>query len=442
MSLVLRKLRQLGRPSFYTSHYRPFDCLSSTPPLPIPSSSSFRLDPVGHSGPLGPWLFLVSSPFLVHFGVLFSAASTQSVIPAHSVSGFFFSFSPPSLLDSFLSCLGPVGHSGPLGLWLPPLFLSPSPIQLFHNCLDPVGHSGPLGPWLFLVSSPFLVHFGVLFSAASTQSVIPAHSVSGFFFSFSPPSLLGSFLSCLGPVGHSGPLGLWLPPLFLSPSPIQLFHNCLDPVGHSGPLGPWLFLVSSPFLVHFGVLFSAASTQSVIPAHSVSGFFFSFSPPSLLGSFLSCLGPVGHSGPLGLWLPPLFLSPSPIQLFHNCLDPVGHSGPLGPWLFLVSSPFLVHFGVLFSAASTQSVIPAHSVSGFFFSFSPPSLLGSFLSCLGPVGHSGPLGLWLPPLFLSPSPIQLFHNCLDPVGHSGPLGLWLPPWSSLCFSRYWGRSWGR
>ena len=94
---------------------RPFDCLTSTP-LPL-SHPLLRLDSVDHSGSLGPWLFLVCSPLLAHQG-FFSRfiASTQSVIPAHSVLGCLLSHLDFHLLLGFSSpCLDSVDHSSPLG---------------------------------------------------------------------------------------------------------------------------------------------------------------------------------------------------------------------------------------------------------------------------------------------------------------------------------------
>ena len=43
-----------------------------------------------------------------------------------------------------------------------------------------------------------------------------------------------------------------------------------------------------------------------------------------------------------------------------------------------------------------------------------------------MGLSGPLGLLQPPLSSSLPPSSLFYLSLNPVGHSGPLGSWLPP----------------
>ena len=86
---------------------------------------------------------------------------------------------------------------------------------------------------------------------------------------------------------------------------------------------------------------------------------------------------------------------------------------------------------------TQSVIPAHSVSGFFAPVCTSLFLVSWFSHyrLDSVGHSGPLGLWQSHLSLLLLPFSLlFHFSLHPVGHSGPLGYWLPPTSCpLSFS---------
>ena len=207
---------------------------------------------------------------------------------AHPSTGHLIAWPPLHLHFLIHSiCLDSVGHSGPLGSWLPPFFPSPPPLPPSPICLDPVGHSGPLGLWL-------------------------------------PPFPLTS----LGSVGHSGPLGLWLPPPVSFTLTTSTFIHCLDPVGHSGPLGPWL-------------------------------------PPCLLSLFITqllhhCLDSVGHSGPLDLWRPPFLILHSPYILFHHCLD-----------------------------------IPAHSVCGYL------PLIGFYTSpgisishCHNPVGHSGPLGYWL------------------------------------------------
>ena len=80
---------------------------------------------------------------------------------------------------------------------------------------------------------------------------------------------------------------------------------------------------------------------------------------------------------------------------------------------------------------TQSVIPAHSVFGFFaLVCTSPFLVSGFSHyCLDSVGHSGPLGLWQSHLSFLLLPFSLpFHFSLHPVGHSGPLGYWLPPTS--------------
>ena len=102
-----------------------------------------------------------------HF-LLFHFSNSSHLCP--SVSPPLASFSHPSPACSFASFRqqDSVGHSGPLGPWLPPSL-----------CHDPVGHSGPLG--LLRV----------------------------FFLSLLP-------LCNLGSVGHSGPLSPLLPPYLLS----------------------------------------------------------------------------------------------------------------------------------------------------------------------------------------------------------------------------------
>ena len=253
------------------------------------------------------------------------ANRTQSVIPAHSVLGF-----PPSLRHD------PVGHSGPLGL-LRVGFLSLLP----PRNLGSVGHSGPLSPLL----PPYLL------------------------------SLLSSMLfhHCLDSVSHSGSLGLWLPaPGSSSLHHLHCFVYSLDSVGHSGPLGLWL-----PFHL-FSLLFSwflscptTALTQSVTPAHSVSGnlISFSFSRFSLFRFTFACTQSVIPAHSVFGFLPLALLLSIFFTVFHS-LDSVGHSGPLGLWL-----PFQL-FSLLFSwflwfptTALTQSVIPAHSVYGNLISFS-------------------------------------------------------------------------
>ena len=126
----------------------------------------------------------------------------------------------------------------------------------------------------------------------------------------------------------------------LSSIPLTQFVIPAHPIGYYLP-PPLPSAISAPLPI--------ASTQSVIPAHSVFGcslsFLYHHFHLSLLRLFPLCLDPVGHSGPLGLWLLPFFLSP------------------------FTSAPFL--------SASTQLVIPAHSVFGFFLPFSSPSSSSSF-----------------------------------------------------------------
>ena len=202
--------------------------------------------------------------------------------------------------------------------------------------------------------------------ANRTQSVIPAHSVLGF-----PPSLR------YDPVGHSGPLGLWR--VFLS-----LLPRCsLGSVGHSGPLNPLLPLYL------FSLLFS------LLLHHRLDS--------------------VGHSGPLGLWQLPRssLLLPSPF--FHLVSPKPEPSRSFRPTRFLAASflvlplalPPLSPFSYFFSTARTQWVFPAHGLlQPPLSSLLPPSSL--FYLSLNPVGHSGPLGSWLPPTFC---PLQLSRDSL-------------------------------
>ena len=148
-------------PSFYPPINRPFDRLTYTsPPL-----------------------------FLPHF---------QSVIPAHSVLGSFFA---PLLVFSL----------GVLSSSLPQLTRLLAAFPCLTSSSSPVFSPSPLS------------HS----STAWTQSVIPAHSVLGCFLSSLPFSSLFSFHPCLDSVGHSGPLGLWLPPPVSSS--LNHLHNLPQP---------------------------------------------------------------------------------------------------------------------------------------------------------------------------------------------------------------------
>ena len=187
---------------------------------------------------------------------------------------------------------------------------------------------GGKGPAKGLEIVVFPVH--VLSSIPLTQFVIPAHSI-GYYL---PPSL---------------------------PPSLHLYHRpsrSFRPTRSLAALFPSFIII---FIFHFSVSSPFASSQSVIPAHLVFGFFLSFSPPSLLCSFPFCVDQLvipAHSV-FGFFLP--FSSPSSLlHPFLNCLDPVGHSGPLGLWLpplFLILASTL-HLPLI---ASTQSVILAHSV---------------------------------------------------------------------------------
>ena len=88
----------------------PFSSFSH--PSPACSFASFRQqDSVGHSGPLGPLLFLVDLPWLPSLASPLLFASTQSVIPAHSVY-CVFSFSLSCLCAAWAQSVIPA-HSVP-----------------------------------------------------------------------------------------------------------------------------------------------------------------------------------------------------------------------------------------------------------------------------------------------------------------------------------------
>ena len=93
----------------------------------------------------------------------------------------------PSFLNSLLlhHSLDPVGHSGPLGPWRPLFLFSHSPCLRFHHfptSSPPHGLSRSFRPTRSLAAS--ILSSTNLFSPfALTQSVIPAHSVSGYFSS-------------------------------------------------------------------------------------------------------------------------------------------------------------------------------------------------------------------------------------------------------------------
>ena len=143
----------------------------------------------------------------------------------------------------------------------------------------------------------------------------------------------------LDSVGHSGPLGPWLIPCLSSLLFSVLLHHCLDSVGHSGPFGLWL----PP------------------PVSSTLTAFITF-------TIIHSLDSVGHSGPLGLWRPLFLLFHSPCLLFHHfptSSPPHGLSRSFRPTRSLAALILSsTHLSLFSPFALTQSVIPAHSVSGY------------------------------------------------------------------------------
>ena len=268
----------------------------------------------------------------------------------------------PILGFSPLLRLDPVGHSGSLGLWLPPFPLC--------SLGSAVGHSGPLSLWLPLPVS----------LTRTTSTII--HS--------------------LDPVGHSGPLGPWLIPCLFSLLFSLLLHHCLDSVGHSGPLGLWLpppvsFTLTT--FITFTIIHSLDSVGDSGPC------LFSFLISLLLHH---CLDSVGHSGPLGLWRPLFLFFHSPYFLFHHfptSSPPPGLSRSFRPTrslaAFILSSTHLSFFSTF---ALTQSVIPAHSVSGYL------SSIGSYPSPF----------LFLPSSSGLPTPIYSLYARDSVTGSPNPL----------------------
>ena len=132
------------------------------------------------------------------------------------------------------------------------------------------------------------------------------------------------------------------------------------------PFDRLTFLSLSPFLPHFllGLSRSFRPTRFLVP--SLPLLFFSpsgCSPP--LG-----LNPVGHSGPLGCRL----LSPASNPLFHLSFHPSHPHFPPQPGL-------------------SRSFRPTRSLTVLLLLLPPLSFRLPY--CLDSVGHSGPLGLWLP-----------------------------------------------
>ena len=232
---------------------------------PFSSSSIYRL--------FNRLTFSPPSPFLPHFllGLSRSFRPTRSLAPSLPL----FLFSPSGCFPPL--GLNPVGHSGPLGCWL----LYPASLPFLHLSFHPFHPHAPPQPKL-------------------SRSFRPTRSRTVLLLLF--PPLPSSFHHCLDSVGHSGPLGLWLPiPLALLLSIIFTFLHSLDSVGHSGPLGPVLSSFFPSLL--FPLPVTTALTQSVIPTHSVSGFLHLSPPPSLIFTFFHSLDSIGHSGPPSPWLP-------------------------------------------------------------------------------------------------------------------------------------------
>ena len=122
----------------------------------IPRDLSWINFTVGHSGPLGPLLFLVDLPLVALLG--FSPSLRLDPVGHSGPLGLL-----RVLFLSLLTLCGlGVGHSGPLSPLLPLYLFSLLFSLLLHHCLDSVGHSGPLGLWQpplssLLLPSPFFI---------------------------------------------------------------------------------------------------------------------------------------------------------------------------------------------------------------------------------------------------------------------------------------------
>ena len=331
------------------------------------------------------------------------------ILLALSLSHSFFSLSPVSYFQLFLSLtrsfLFPLSHTSSSFslslvlfsfpcLILPALslshsFFSLSPVSYFQlflsltrSFLFPLSHT----------SSSFSLSL-VLFSFPCL--ILPALSLSHSFFSLSPVSYFQLFLSLtrsfLFPLSHTSSSFslslvlfsfpcLILPALslshsFFSLSPVSYFQlflsltrSFLFPLSHT----------SSSFSLSL-VLFSFPCL--ILPALSLSHSFFSLSPVSYFQLFLSLtrsfLFPLSH-------LPALSLSHS---FFSLSLSHTSSSFSLS--LVLFSFPCLILPAL--SLSLVLFILPALSLSHSFFSLSPVSYFQLFLSLtrsfLFPLSHT-------------------------------------------------------
>ena len=214
-------------------------------------SPSLRLDPVGHSGPLGLLFFFfpictcscLFTPLTEGRSArdLTQAATSQKKKATRSTA-CFLSLSPASVQLGLSRSFRPTRSLATSSLFL----ASALPLFMFHLSLNPVGHSGPLGSWQPL-----------------------------FLFSHSPCLLCHHFPTSSPPLG---PSGSFRPTRSLATSSLFLASAFLPLSPKPEPsrsFRPTRFLATSHLLSSStfpGLLVITATTQSVIPAHSVTGF--------------------------------------------------------------------------------------------------------------------------------------------------------------------------
>ena len=276
-----------------------------------------------------------------------------------------------------------------------------SSIYTFHSLLPPLSIRLPAFNRL---TSTFPLHAHTLPPAARTQSVIPAHSVLCSFSLISTTCHTGLFPSS-------------------SPRPSRSFRPTRSAASSFSSVQPWLnrsFRPTRPLAAstcfphphHFHNHPQPRLSRSFRPTRSLAhsllvllSFLFSFLISLLLHH---CLDPVGHSGPLGPWRPLFLFSHSPCFLFHHLptfSPPPGLSRSFRPTRSLAASILSsTHLSLFSTFALTQSVIPAHSVSGYL------SSVGSYPSPF----------LFLPSSSGLPTPFYLLYARDSVTGSPNPL----------------------
>ena len=164
---------------------------------------------------------------------------------------------------------------------------------------------------------------------------------------------------------------------------------------------------------HF-LLFHFSNSSHLCPSVSPPLASFSHLSPAYSPASFRQQDSVGHSGPLGPWLPPLS-SPRPSRSFRPTRSTA---------CFLSLSLASVQLGLSRSFRPTQSLVASVlAFTSLFFAFPPLPRLSQSFRLTRSLAISSPFLASALPLFLNLG--SLFHLSLNPVGHSGPLGSWLP-----------------